>query len=151
MFSFRCAKCGHLEMLHAEPTDLIYFFERNLWPDAEYQEEPPAELGDIKNLQAFTDFLNRPLRGYRHSLRDRHLFTYRKKDDPYTIQAFSSGEEWWIAQAPRRLRRRVRTTLAQKKKSEAHELEKRCRTPWSPPIHTYVIFDGTRSFVAIGE
>lgn len=146
MFSFPCARCGHLEIMHQTAEELLDRFASELWPDQEFQEEP--YLAGVRDTQDFEDLINSHLQGYSQSLFGQHSFQYRKKDEKLVIHAFATTPSM-SGYAPRGLRQRVTREID---RLESEEMEKH-GGPWCPPVHTYIVFDRRLggSFVLVGE
>lgn len=83
MFRFNCAHCGRPEILHFPLEELKAYDRSGLWPDEEYQEDPPMKLEPVtleEMLERAEDYqmtvLECPGFGYQDSDRDDVVATF---------------------------------------------------------------------------
>ncbi|MFA5132319.1 MAG: hypothetical protein WC444_03275 [Candidatus Paceibacterota bacterium] len=69
MYGYRCAHCGHLEILHTDAESLKHFSSSGYWPSLEHGEEPDQEM---------LASMHRKLRGYNHKRSNCLGFEYKK-------------------------------------------------------------------------
>jgi len=113
MFSFKCAHCGHQEIVHFEEVTLQEYFETGLWPDEEYQEDGPSfrnrilsDSGEADTVSVIDggidvqEFLSKKLRGYKVSLKECKGFKYRPRERGKVISAFLSADGKYVEYLP---------------------------------------------------
>ena len=93
MLRFNCAHCGRPEILHFPLEDLKGYDRSGLWPDDEYQEDPPMKLGPV----TLEDMLERA-EGYQVTVLECPGFAYQDRDKDDVIEAFVQigTEQIWI-------------------------------------------------------
>lgn len=100
MFRFNCAHCGRPEILHFPREELEEYDASGLWPDDEYQEDPPMSFGEgtlADNLEL--------AEGYSITVLECSGFRYQDGDKKDVIHAFAmqafAGHVWLIEYAPK--------------------------------------------------
>lgn len=83
MFRFDCAHCGRPEILHFPLEELQEYDRIGLWPDDEYQEDPPMKLEPV----TLEEMLERA-EGYQMTVLECPGFSYRDGDKDDVIDAF---------------------------------------------------------------
>lgn len=83
MFRFNCSHCGRPEILHFSLEDLKAYDRSGLWPDDEYQEDPPMKLEPV----TLEDMLE-PAEGYQMTVLECPGFSYQDGDKDDVIDAF---------------------------------------------------------------
>lgn len=93
MFRFNCAHCGRPEILHHSREELEEYDASGLWPDDEYQEDPPMKFGEgtlAENLER--------AEGYSITVLECPGFRYQDgdKDDVVRIFAQTCVQQVWL-------------------------------------------------------
>ncbi len=83
MFRFNCAQCGRPEILHFPLEDLKEYDRSGLWPDDEYQEDPPMKLEPV----TLEEMLERA-EGYQMTVLECPEFVYQDGDKDDVVGAF---------------------------------------------------------------
>ena len=93
MFRFNCAHCGRPEILHFSRHELEEYDASGLWPDDEYQEDPPMKLGPV----TLAELLERA-DGYQIAVLECPGFRYQDSDKDDVVQVFAEAciRQSWI-------------------------------------------------------
>ena len=93
MFRFNCARCGRPEILHFSREELEGYDACGLWPDDEYQEDPPMNFGE----GTLADNLERA-EGYQITVLECPGFRYQDSDKGEVVRIFAieCGRQVWL-------------------------------------------------------
>lgn len=135
MFTFPCALCGQIEMVHLGRKTIEKHLRAGIWyADWMYREEPMFET-DADDVTSKLNDLFSYRKGYRHSPDNCPGFMYRKHDQNALIDTFCNSAPNYIECLPKSWEQ-----MAQKRidLEEIRELEGPLE-PWYPSS-TVVIF-----------
>lgn len=118
MFSFRCSRCGHKEIVHLPENELQENFTRGLWPDEEYQEDGPTApdgRGGAFNPenQTLEEMKGVKKDGYRHTLKQCRGFLYKQSERDEIISIFCRKGETVLEYLPKKWQKMAERKLAE--------------------------------------
>lgn len=93
MFRFNCAHCGRTEILHFSREELEGYDASGLWPDDEYQEDPPMKFGE----GTLAEMLERA-EGYPVTVLECLGFRYQDGDKDEVVRVFAAEcvQQVWL-------------------------------------------------------